>query len=199
MDSIEKNKMDWNSVRTHIGVMPKEAILFGVAEDDGKPVLFSMSDTETGAVLVGGGNGIDLLKTIARDALGAHSRNEIQVVVLTNSPDQWRWADEAMVFPIWERGAEDVVMSLVSWAHEKRQSQYVLLVVDSLEKVLDMDFDAITNLRWLLLRGAKRRVRVFAASQDAQWDGFGTSIVPSEGDFMIHDGDDWVKFWTPTI
>ena len=63
------------------------------------------------------------------------------------------------VFPLYNKSAEDFILSLASWAHDNKTSQQsVLLLLDDLEAASNLDFDARQNLRWLLLRGPARRV-----------------------------------------
>jgi hypothetical protein len=60
---------------------------------------------------------------------------------------------------MYHRSAEDFILSLASWAHGNKSSQQsVLLLLDDLEAATNLDFDAVQNLRWLLLRGPARRV-----------------------------------------
>jgi hypothetical protein len=63
------------------------------------------------------------------------------------------------VFPVAHSSAQDFMLSLASWAHANKNSkQSVLLLVDDLEGLARLDFDALQNFRWLLARGPTRRV-----------------------------------------
>jgi hypothetical protein len=75
------------------------------------------------------------------------------------------------------------------------------LLIDGLENVIEMEFDAKQNLRWLLLRGAKRGVYVVASYSKISGDvlswksGFNLHIR-SEGDHFVSpeglDKEVWV-------
>lgn len=107
--------------------------------------------------------------------------------------------------------------------------QSVLLMIDDLACISDLDFEARQNLRWLLLRGPSRRVwpivtlnpgkveeviawldlfhtRLFGRlenSRDAQrlagihLKAFG-ELTPGR-EFLLREGDDWLKFWLPAL
>jgi hypothetical protein len=92
-----------------------------------------------------------------------HEPENLQFAVLTSHPDEWNGMEQLPnnvgVFPLYNKSAEDLILSLASWAHDNKTSQQsVLLFVDDLEAASNLDFDARQNLRWLLLRGPARRV-----------------------------------------
>jgi hypothetical protein len=107
--------------------------------------------------------------------------------------------------------------------------QSVLLLIDDLASISRMDFDARQNLRWLLLRGPARRVWPIAtlnpnkAAEVFPWTDFfhtrlfgrmensagienltGTTnpifkSLNAGSDFLMREGEDWLKFWTPAL
>jgi hypothetical protein len=133
------------------------------------------------------------------------------------------------VFPLYNKAAEDFILSLASWAHNNKTSQQsVLLLLDDLEAASNLDFDARQNLRWLLLRGPARRVwpiitlnpnrmenilpwldafrtRVFGRMQNprhiSQLDAVSAEpeSLHSGSHFTLKEGDHWLRFWLPSI
>jgi hypothetical protein len=107
--------------------------------------------------------------------------------------------------------------------------QSVLLLIDDLTSISKMDFEVRQNLRWLLLRGPARRVWPIAtlnpnkAAEVFPWMGFfhtrlfgrmensadienltGTKnpifkSLKAGSDFMMREGEDWLKFWVPSL
>ena len=58
-----------------------------------------------------------------------------------------------------QSSAHDLIFSLAAWAHANKDAKHsVLLLIDDLEAIAKLDFDALQNFRWLLLRGPARRV-----------------------------------------
>ena len=154
-----------NEVLTEFGPMPDEAMFLGVASD-GLPVLLNLHDPVPGPILIAGDAGTgktNLLQTIALAAGMMHQPDQLQFGALTSHPDEWSAIEEIPnnvgIFPIQHNSAEDFILSLASWAHGNKSSkQSVLLLIDDLEAIAKLDFDARQNLRWLLLRGPARRV-----------------------------------------
>ena len=224
-----------SEVITEFGPMPGEALFLGVASD-GLPVLLNLHDPVPGPLLIVGDPGSGktvLLQTIARAVEKMHQPEELQFGVLTSYPDEWSELKDIPnnvgIFPHYERSAEDFILSLASWAHgNKTSSQSVLLLLDDLEAVSKLDFDAVQNLRWLLLRGPARRVWpiITLNSQHiknmAPWlESFRTRILGNMQDgqnihrldseqadlgsltrgteFAMREGNNWLRFWIPSI
>ncbi len=85
----------------------------------------------------------------------------MQFGVVTNYPDEWGHLAELEhcvgIFPTYHDAAIDFLSSLSGWAHANKGSdQAILLLVDDLESMEHIDFDARQTLRWLLLRGPAR-------------------------------------------
>lgn len=154
-----------DKVLSEIGPLPPEALFLGVASD-GLPVLLNLHDPVPGPMLIVGEAGAGktaLLQSIARSAARTHPESELQFGVITGRLDEWD--DMAKpphlvgVFDVGQKAAQDFILSLAAWAHSNRNNrQSVLVLVDDLESLAKMDFDAVQNFRWLLLRGPARRV-----------------------------------------
>ncbi|MFZ5910837.1 MAG: hypothetical protein ACOYYU_12555 [Chloroflexota bacterium] len=219
-----------------LGPLPREALLLGLASD-GLPVLLNLHDPHPGPLLVAADPGAGktaLLQLIAGAAAEMYAPGEVQFGVITNYPDEWghlAGSEHCVgVFPAYHNSAMDFLGSLSGWAHaNKGGGQSVLLLLDDLESMEQVDFDARQTLRWLLLRGPARKawpivtVNAERASQVEAWlEAFRTRIfgqvkddrlaahlagVPASAlrnlqaglQFALREGDDWLKFWIPEI
>ncbi len=219
-----------------LGLLPREALLLGLASD-GLPVLLNLHDPHAGPLLVlsdPGGGKTALLQLIACAAAEMHSPAEVQFGVITNYPDEWDNLAGLQhcvgIFPFYHASAIDFLHSLSGWAHaNKGGEQSVLLLLDDLESVEQVTFEARQTLRWLLLRGPARKawpiltLNVERAGQVEVWlEAFRTRIFGQVKDsrlaerlagapaftlrtlqaglqFALREGDGWLKFWIPEI
>jgi len=225
-----------NGVLAEIGPLPREALFLGVASD-GLPVLLNLRDPVPGPILVIGDAGSGktaFMQMIACSVVQTHNQNDVQFGVITNHPDEWESLEESPhrvgIFPSHHNSAQDFMLSLASWAHSNKNArQSVLLLIDDLESVASLDFDALQNLRWLLLRGPSRRVwpiitlNASRYGQVLSWiQNFRTRIfgrIENErvaaalgGDkasaldqlqagiqFSLRENGNWLRFWLPGI
>jgi hypothetical protein len=221
---------------SELGPLPKEALLLGLAPD-GLPVLLNLHDPHPGPLLVAADPGAGktaLLQMIAQAAAQMHEPGDVQFGVITNYPDEWGHLTEVEhcvgVFPTYHDSAIDFLNSLSGWAHANKGSQQsILLLVDDLESMQQIDFDARQTLRWLLLRGPVRRVwplitlNAERVGQVEPWlEAFRTRVFGSIRDdhtaenlsgisgttlehlqkglqFALREEDDWLKFWIPEV
>ena len=154
-----------SEVLAGMGPLPREALLMGVASD-GLPVLLNLRDPLPGPILVVGDEGVGktvFLQTMAQSVLQSHDPSNVQYGVITNHPGEWEivaaTAHRAGLFSPDQAGAQDLIVSLASWAHANRNArQSVLLFIDDLEAVANLDAESLQSFRWLLLRGPARRV-----------------------------------------
>ena len=222
-------------VLNEIGPMPPEALFLGIASD-GLPVLLNLHDPVPGPILIAGDAGTGktaLLQTIAIAAGAMHQPEQLQFGALTSHLDEWSGFEEIPnnvgVFPIQHQSSEDFILSLAAWAHENKSSrQIILLLIDDLEAIAKLDFDAQQNLRWLLLRGPARRVwpiitinpnrmentqpwleafhtRIFGPIQNIHLarqmdaDSADFDSLNIGTQFALREGDHWLRFWIPGI
>ena len=221
---------------SELGPLPREAMLLGLASD-GLPVLLNLHDPHPGPLLIvadPGAGKTALLQLIARAVIDMHEPKDVQFGVITNHPDEWGHLDGfeqcVGVFPTYHDSAVDFLSSLSGWAHANKGSQQsILLLIDDLESMNDLDFDAQQTLRWLLLRGPSRRVwpiitlNAERGTQVAAWlEAFRTRIFGQVKDervaasmaklpgasfrhlqagiqFALREGADWLKFWIPEL
>ena len=224
-----------NEVLDEFGLMPPEALFLGVASEE-LPVLLNLHDAIPGPILIAGDAGIGkttLLQTIAIAAGVMHQPEQLQFGILTSHPEEWNGLEEIPnnvgIFPTYHQSAEDFILSLASWAHGNKSSkQSIVLLIDDLEAIAKLDFDAQQNLRWLLLRGSARRVwpivtinpnrmenvqpwleafrtRVFGSIQNIhlarQMDAENAELdsLNIGSQFAMREGDHWLRFWIPSI
>ncbi|GAB4541227.1 MAG: hypothetical protein Fur002_09240 [Anaerolineales bacterium] len=148
--------------------LPEDALFLGMAED-GLPLLLDLYDPVPGAILITGDAGCgktDFLQMIARAAEQIHPPEKIRFAALTRQPEEWSGVSASShcvgVYPV--EAAGDLLESLVEWAHtNKGGEQCILLMIDDLPALTQLPEPAAQHLRWLLLRGASRRVWAFAA------------------------------------
>ena len=219
-----------------LGPLPKDALLLGLASD-GLPLLLNLHDPLPGPLLIAADPAAGktaLLQAIAQTAAQLHTPSDVQFGVVTNYPDEWLHLAESEhcvgVFPTYHDSAVDFLNSLSGWAHNnKGGNQSILLLLDDLESIEQMVFDARQTLRWLLLRGPSRRVWPLVAmnpqrsDQVQPWlDAFRTRIfgqidndhttreltdlndtsmrhLQAGFQFALREGDEWLKFWIPEI
>jgi len=174
------------------------------------------------------------LQTIAHAVTQTHTSEDVQFGVISGHADEWEAMETTPhrvgIFSSHHTGAQDFLLSLASWAHaNKNTRQSVLLLIDDLESVAGLDFDALQNLRWLLLRGPSRRVwpiitmnaerygqvlswiqifrtRIFGHIEDnrvaAALGGDQTSALDSLQagiQFSLRENGNWLRFWLPSL
>ena len=223
------------SVLADIGPLPREALFLGVASD-GLPVLLNLHDPSPGPILIIGDAGAgktNFLQTIACSLPKTHNPNSVQFGVITNHLEEWNDIEETPhrvgVFPAHHTSAQEFILSLTSWAHSnKNVRQSMLLLIDDLESVASMDFDALQNLRWLLSRGSARRVWLIITLNPARYGhviswipAFRTRIfgrienkrlaaalgadqssaldsLEARIQFSLRENGNWLRFWLPS-
>jgi hypothetical protein len=159
---------DLDRVLAGIGPLPREALFLGVASD-GLPVLLNLRDPLPGPILITGDAGSGktaVLATIAESIKRTHGADEVQVGVITRHTEEWQGLKGspqlAGLFSPQHNGAQEMILSLASWAHSNRDMRrFVLLLMDDLEAATQMDFETVQHLRWLLLRGPSRGAWLF--------------------------------------
>jgi hypothetical protein len=226
---------DLDNVLTEIGPLPREALLLGVASD-GLPVLLNLYDPLPGPILIAGDPGSGktaFLQTIMESARRTHQPDAMQIAVIARHTDEWDKLSGSPlltgIFPPGHNGAQDMILSLTSWAHSnERGRQSVLLLIDDLESMTKMDFEAVQQLRWLLLRGPSHRVWLFVTLNAARYGevipwlpsfrtrlfgriaeervagalgadkASGVDRLEARIQFSLRENGNWIQFWLPS-
>ncbi|QQG41558.1 MAG: hypothetical protein HYV90_05390 [Candidatus Woesebacteria bacterium] len=143
----------------------KNKIYLGTAED-GLPVSINLNNLGSGPRLVvsdkGAGN-VDILKSIAQSIMMTHSPSSVQFVVITPNPNEWHIPEYSPhnpngIIPVYEKSADDMILSLNAWAHSNRSNQSVVLLYEDLTRILSSNPETADHLRWLLMRGTSKHV-----------------------------------------
>jgi hypothetical protein len=222
-------------VLAEIGALPREALFLGIASD-GLPVLLNLHDPVPGPILVtadAGAGKTAFLRSIAHAVIQTHKSGDVQFGVITNHPDEWEKIEATShrvgIFPTNHNGAQDFLLSLASWAHSNRSAkQSILLLIDDLETMAKLNFDALQNFRWLLLRGPARRVWPIVTMNSGRYGqvlswipnfrtrifgrtGNGRVVAALGGDsasaldkleagiqFSLRENENWLRFWLPS-
>jgi hypothetical protein len=225
-----------STVLAEMGSLPRQALFLGVASD-GLPVLLNLHDPHPGPMLVAGDAGSGktvFLQTIVHSVTQIHSSDDVQLGVITAHPEEWENVEASAhcvgIFRTEENSAQDFMSSLAAWAHANKQArQSVLLLIDGLESITSLDFDALQNFRWLLLRGPARRVwpiitlnaarreeviswleifrmRIFGHIEEelvAAKLGADTTAALDQLvtgiQFSLRDNENWLRFWLPSF
>ena len=219
-----------------MGPLPHQALFLGVASD-GLPVLLNLHDPHPGPVLVAGDAGSGktvFLQTIVHSVAQTHSSEDVQLGVISSHPEEWESVETTPtcvgIFHTQEKSAQDFMSSLAAWAHTNKDArQSLLLLIDDLASIASLDFDALQNFRWLLLRGPARRVwpiitlnvarreevaawlemfrtRIFGHSEDALIAAKLGADTTSALDqlvagiqFSLLENESWLRFWLPSF
>jgi len=225
-----------DSILTEIGPLPREALFLGVASD-GLPVLLNLHDPLPGPLLVTGEAGAGktgFLKSIVNSLTQTHKPDDLQYGVITDHVDEWDRVENTKhrvgMFSANHKSAQDLMLSLATWAHKnKNAKQSVLLLIDDLEAVAKLDFDALQSFRWLLARGPSRRVwpvitlsadrygqvlswipifrtRIFGRIRNARVaevlssdNSSGLAKLEAPVQFSLRENGKWVKFCLPSF
>jgi hypothetical protein len=223
-------------VLTGLGPLPREALFLGMA-NDGLPVLLNLRDPLPGPILITGdaGSGKTLfLLTIAQSLIRTHQPDAVQFGVITRRPEEWKHNQQsphlAGLFSPQHNGAQEMIHSLAAWAHSNRDARrFVLLLIDDIEAVTQMEFEAVQQLRWLLLRGSARGAWIFATLEARRYSGIipwlpsfrtrlfgriseeriagalgadpasGVDRLEAPNHFSLRENGKWLPFWVPSF
>lgn len=224
-----------SDILRELGSLPREALFLGMATD-GLPILLNLHDSVPGPILIVGDPGAGktaFLKNIAQAINLTHKPTEVQFGVVTSHAEEWGAFQNSAhclgVFSTHDTGGQDFLLSAAAWARgDVRSGQSMLLLIDDLEAVAAFDFNALQTLRWLLARGAARRVwlfvtlnaarygqviswipnfrtRIFGRIRDARIAGALGGDPASAADalqaatqFSLRENGGWLRFWVPS-
>ncbi len=245
LDAGSKDRYRRNTVGKLLDSMrplPAHSILLGQC-NDGLPFLMDLGEPEIGAILVGcdiGCGKTHQLQVMADSAMRINSPREIQVSILTLNPDEWKFMQHDPerkkylqdVCAWYDDQAEDLITNIANLADDRRcgrrQGADVLFILDDMNFVEELSYEAQVDLHWLLQYGAQSGIWVVATINADQaagfryWvDAFRTRIVgrvPSTrraeilavqpgvlandlepGEFRVWTGKGWLSYALPVL
>ena len=174
------------------------SLLLGQCED-GLPFLLELGEPALGAILVScekGAGKTHHLQVMAESAMHLNMPSQLQLGVLTFKPGEWgSWQTAAQkkkflqgVYAWYDPWAAGLIQTLVELAEARREGQRfgadVLLILDDLNFVEELSYEAQVNLHWLLEYGSQSGIWLIGAINAHQaadfryWiDPFRTRIV----------------------
>jgi len=147
--------------------IPPQTAFLGVCEDE-QPVLFDLTDHRVGPLLILGDTGsgkTTLLKVMVQSAVAINSPSEINYLVFSRNPQDWRdltseglRTGHCLVEIIKETEGTAEWLTRLSEMIEKRYngkelSTPVLVILDDLRFIIGADTSIRLNLEWLLKMG----------------------------------------------
>jgi hypothetical protein len=222
--------------------LPARSLLLGQCSD-GLPFLMDLGDPHIGAILIGcdiGCGKTHQLQIMVDSAMRINSPREVQVSVLTLNPDEWGIMESDPrrkkylqgVHAWYDSQAESLIESLANLADDRRcgrrQGADVLLILDDVNYVEALSYEAQVDLHWLLEYGAQSGIWIVATINADQavgfryWiDTFRTRIIgriPSSrkadvlamhsgalardlepGEFRVWTGNGWLTYTLPVL
>ena len=160
-----------------IKASPKHSLLLGQC-NDGLPFLMQLGDPLLGSILVSGDTACGKthqLQVMVDSAIRLNAPHDLQVVVLTHHPNEWRSfseksRSEKYIYQVkawYDPSAEDLIETLITLAEARRegkkQSANILLVMDDFNFVENLSYAAQVNLHWLLTYGAESGLWIAAS------------------------------------
>jgi len=166
--------------------IPSHTILLGQCID-GLPFLMSLGEPALGAILIGCdvGNGkTHQLQLMVDSAIRNNSARELQIAVLTLNPAEWeniqsdpksqRYLHD--IFAWYDDRAEQTINIFTELAEDRRQGKRlgadVLFILDDIDTVEDLSYEAQVNLHWLLEYGSQSGVWVVGTIDAGLSSGF---------------------------
>ncbi len=166
--------------------MPVHAVLLGQCTD-GLPFLMDLTDPQIGAILIScdiGCGKTQQTKVMVESAVRMNTPRELQVCVISLNPQEWESFEKDPertkyfqgVYAWYEGKAESTIEYLTNLADDRRcgrrQGADVLFVLDDLNFVEELSYEAQVNLHWLLEYGAQSGVWPVATINPDQAAGF---------------------------
>lgn len=158
--------------------LPPDTALLGVGKD-GLPVLLDLGDPTPGAVLILSDDRSarrEILRGVLESGMQTNPPHRLQYLILSSQPERWwMWRSEGG----YERhslGIEALeaepctrwLKSLAELVEQRRMGTRggpaVLILIDDLEAVMSLGYDAMVQLDWLIKQGAEAGVWVLATA-----------------------------------
>lgn len=221
---------------------PSRTVLLGRCSD-GLPFLMTLSDLETGTILIGGDAGCGKthhLQVMVDSLIRTSAPRDLQILILSHHPEEWQgWRELPEkgkyfqgVHAWYDPAAEGAIQLLMGAAETRRKSgdadPHVLIILDDLNFIEELSFEAQVSLRWLLAYGAQSNVWMIgtinsgmAAAYRYWLESFGTRIIGqvrskarmadltlvngmqmktlAPGEFRVWTGEDWLTYQIPLL
>lgn len=196
--------------------LPSDAIFFGVARDDGMPVLLSFAEPSLGSILISGSvstGKTTLLQAIAVGVVHMYKPQEVQFAVITSNYLEWaEWADLPAcggIFSSEKVHFEKMIDALSEWMQRPDCSQTLLLFLDGVNAFQDLSMEARARLQQLLAAGSFFNIWPIATADDEELMELGEwrkyfrkhvmstakrSASPLEQEFIVKEDDAWCRF-----
>lgn len=154
---------------TSLQDLPPCALQVGVC-DDGLPFLLDLEDPASGSLLVAGERGSGktrLLKAMLASAVELNPPSALGFAVLSPHPEQWQAFRRRKgcrgIYHWFEQEASRLLLDLAELGELRSQVKFrhepaFLLVVDDLEPVTGLDYEAQVSLHWLLQNGPLMKI-----------------------------------------
>jgi len=153
---------------------PSQTILLGQCAD-GLPFMMELGKPELGAILIGcdaGCGKTHQLQVMVDSAMCLNSPHEVQIAILSSNINEWdslktNAASKKYIYDIlawYDDKSERTIEALTELAEARRQGQQlgtdILLILDDLEHLEGLSYEAQINLHWLLEYGSQSNVWV---------------------------------------
>lgn len=153
------------------------SVLIGVCAD-GLPFLIELGEPEMGAILVScekGTGKTHQLQVMADSALRLNGPSDLQLGVLTFKPSEWQaWEDSPRsrkylqgIYAWYDPWAESFIQNLVELAEARQEGRRlganVLVILDDLNFIEELSYEAQVNLHWLLEYGSQSDIWLVGA------------------------------------
>lgn len=166
------------------GLLPGEAILLGVANDE-LPVLLNAFSNEPCNVVIWdklAKQGLQILKVIAEYVFKHRSKfglrpKKVEFVVLTHYPEDWGELNKygmgmrgntscIGIIPFYSELASTVIRGLCTWINERHGASKspVIVLIDGLENITTMKESFKVDFQYLLHSGYEKNVYVIGTS-----------------------------------
>lgn len=196
--------------------LPPNVIFFGVARDDGRPVLLNVLEPSFGSILIRGNvssGKTALMQAIASGTAHMYTPRELQFVIVTPKYLEWaNWVDGpgcGGVYSSEKRPFEKLVNALDLWLKRSDCSQTLLFFIDGLRAAQSLDPETEVKLQRLLAIGPYRNIwPIVTATEDefysmVEWSRYFKKQVLSmskkgvsvfEREFAVKEDGSWCKF-----
>jgi hypothetical protein len=164
--SVQLNsRMSLNEFWEEYRMMPQEALFLGMAYD-GRPVLLNMDDKKiSGIMAVSPDNVDDMFSNMVV------FNNHIEYLIITNKIQNYRKTEkDNHAVSIYSDACSSFILAMANWIHSGNNPR-TLLYIDCFDEIRDqLDFDSKQNLKWLLVNGGKKGLKIFAHQTKLQYD-----------------------------